>query len=98
MKSNKLEMGSLTCILNKEGMDKIQEMWDKLPNESASTGTQQDYLTEFRRVKKDVDKLSKHMNRIFTIANSQLLKARIRDQIANQQDIFDLGVELEKED
>lgn len=93
-----LEMGSLTCILNKEGADKIQEMWNKLPNEEATTGTHQDYLTEFKRVKKDIDKLSKHMNRVFTIANSQLLKARMRDRIASQMDIFNFGLDVEKEE
>lgn len=88
-----LEMGSLTCLINKEAVDKIQELWDKMPNESATSAVHKEYLAEIKKFKTLVDKLSKHVNRQFTIANSQLIKATMRDHAKSKLDIFNFILE-----
>lgn len=92
-----LNLGSEAKLLSKSTQNDIQHLFNILPNESADAEANREYIKELNNVKQPLAKILKHLNRLQVIANTQALKARMRDHVDEQMNIFDFGVDPSKD-
>lgn len=94
---NKLMLGSESRLITKTTKEKFQELWATMPTEDASVEDHREFLQALNEVRQPLAKIVKHLNRQQVIVNTQMTKARMRDHVETQLNIFDFGVNPAKD-
>ncbi len=67
-----------------------------MPREDAELEDHNQFVADVQSFKTDLSKITKHVNRLFVIGNTQRMKAKMREHASANLNIFDFGIEVKE--